>query len=62
MCDEAEIEYIKSNREVRQSPKTGKWWCDSCDGVLVAVGAKCPHCKNIQGGGKKVTLKKETSA
>ena len=55
-------EYEKTNREKRQSPKGGIWWCDTCDAYLVGIGAKCPICKHIQGAGIKVTLKKETNA
>jgi predicted RNA-binding protein with PUA domain len=54
-----DIEYQKTNREKRQSPKSGKWWCDHCDLILVSVGAKCPKCGHIQGGVKKVVLKKK---
>jgi Zn finger protein HypA/HybF involved in hydrogenase expression len=30
--------------------KRAKWWCDCCDGAIVAVGKKCPRCgrKNRQ--------------
>ena len=30
--------------------KRAKWWCDKCDGAIVAVGKKCPRCghKNRQ--------------
>jgi predicted RNA-binding protein with PUA domain len=55
-------EYVKTNRQKRQAPKSGIYWCDGCDAALVAIGAKCPKCKWIQGRLKKVTLKKETSA
>jgi len=53
------VEYKKSNREKRMTPKLGRWWCDSCDRAEVAVGQKCPVCKNIQGGRKRTVLKKE---
>lgn len=60
--DSQEVEHHKTNRQKRQTPKTGVFWCDCCDAELVGNGAKCPRCKHIQGGGKKVTLKKETSS
>jgi len=30
--------------------KRAKWWCDKCDGDIVAVGKKCRRCghKNRQ--------------
>ena len=55
-----DFQYSPSNREKSRAPKKGLWWCDSCDRALVGQGKKCPVCRNIQGGKKR--LKKETNA
>lgn len=39
-----EIEYKKTNREKRKTPKTGKGWCDTCDRSFKGEAEKCPVC------------------
>jgi len=57
---EYDTEYVKTNREKKLTPKTGKvYWCEYCDRALVGHGTKCPACKKRNG---KRTLKKETNA
>ena len=54
------MEYKKSNREERLSPKRKRsHWCDRCDMDLVHIGEKCGAC-GFKGGVK--TIKKETNA
>ena len=60
MQDIIDIEYEKTNREKRLTPKTGgRYWCEHCDGALVGHGSKCPRCKKRNG---KKTIKRETNA
>jgi predicted amidophosphoribosyltransferase len=35
-----------------KSTKRAQWWCDGCDGAIVAIGKRCPRCgrKNRQIG------------
>lgn len=42
--------YKHYNRIKKLSPKTGKFWCGGCDGVLVGEGEKCYFCgtRNIK--------------
>ncbi len=54
-----EREHVKTNREKRQSPRYGSWWCDTCDRDYVSIGMKCSVCGKRQGGAKKVVLKKD---
>jgi len=63
MTDKYEdYEYQKTNREKSIQPSSGEYWCDTCDRCMVANGKKCPICNAIQGGRKKVLLKKETNS
>lgn len=62
MNDYEDVEYVKTNREKRQAPKSGEWWCDTCDAAVVRLGGKCKTCGHIQGDMKKVILKKETDS
>ena len=51
------MEYIKTNREKRLSPKSGKFWCLGCDMNLCSVWIKCSVCGHRNG---KRTLKRST--
>ena len=47
-------DYQKSNREKRQVPKAGKFWC-GCDRDKIGLGEKCTACGHVYTDG---TLKK----
>lgn len=54
-----EIEYKKTNRECRLTPKRGLFWCWKCDRNIIGVGEKCSVCGAHP---VKKTIKKETNA
>ena len=43
------LEYKESNREKRQAPKKGTYWCWGCDRQLVHDWRKCPICGKRNG-------------
>lgn len=50
-------EHKKTNREQRMTPRKAKAYRDVCDKAMLSPGQKCPLCKNVCGGVKR--LKKE---
>jgi len=45
----AEYEYIRTNREQRLRPKTGRFWCGTCDRYRVGHYQRCPVCGTKSG-------------
>jgi len=41
-------DYQPTNRQKRQTPKRGRFWCDRCDKTLVGQIGKCPVCGHVQ--------------
>lgn len=39
-----EVEYKKTNREKKLTPKLGKFWCMYCDRDIVGKGQRCRTC------------------
>jgi hypothetical protein len=55
-----EYEYRLTNREKKRAPKSGLFWCDTCDRRLVREWEKCPECGQ-RSGQKRLKPKKRGS-
>ncbi len=36
--------FEETNRQKRQTPKSGLYWCTACDSNVIAHGQNCPGC------------------
>lgn len=46
-----EEQFVKNNRQKKQTPKLGMGWCGGCDLTITSHtdGKKCPYCGYING-------------